>query len=99
MRPTPTDCRTCSRHDKDALVVPSRDAAALARAVIRAIDEPGTRARLGAEAQRTGRQYDIAAFVRKMEQLYDLLHRVSRPTHRRGVLVSDLSFLTSKTPA
>jgi hypothetical protein len=30
-----------------------------------------------------------------MERLYDLLHRVSRATHRKGVLVSDLSFLTS----
>jgi glycosyltransferase involved in cell wall biosynthesis len=86
-------------HDKDALVVPRRDAAALARAVIQVIDEPDTRARLGAEAQRTGAEYDIAAFVRKLEQLYDLLHRVSRPTHRRGVLVSDLSFLTSKASA
>jgi hypothetical protein len=28
-----------------------------------------------------------------MEQLYDLLHRVSRPTRRRGVLEADLSFL------
>jgi hypothetical protein len=34
-----------------------------------------------------------------MERLYDLLHRVSRPTHRKGALVSDLSFLTSRTPA
>ena len=28
-----------------------------------------------------------------MERLYKLLHRVSRPTHRRGVLEADLSFL------
>jgi glycosyltransferase involved in cell wall biosynthesis len=83
-------------HDRDALVVPKRDAAALANAIIRTIDEPDTRARIGAAAYATGTQYDIAAFVRKMETLYDLLHRVSKPTHRRGVLVSDLSFLTGR---
>jgi glycosyltransferase involved in cell wall biosynthesis len=83
-------------HDRDALIVPRRDAPSLAAAIIRTIDEPATRARLGATAHLTGKQYDIAAFVRKMEQLYDLLHRVSRPTHRRGVLVSDLSFLTGR---
>jgi hypothetical protein len=33
-----------------------------------------------------------------MEQLYDLLHRVSRATGRKGALASDLSFLTSKSP-
>jgi hypothetical protein len=47
----------------------------------------------------TGRQYDIAAFVAKMERLYEILHRVSRATRRRGVLETDLSFLTSKAPA
>ena len=62
-------------------------------------DEPETRARLGVAARETGRQYDIAAFVRKMESLYELLHRVSRPSHRKGVLEADLSFLTSRAPA
>lgn len=85
-------------HERDAIVVPRRDTTALADAIVRAIDEPETRARVGAAAYVTGKQYDIAAFVRKMEQLYDVLHRVSRATHRKGVLVSDLSFLTSKAP-
>jgi glycosyltransferase involved in cell wall biosynthesis len=85
--------------DGDALVVPRRDSAALADAIVRMNDEPHTRARLGANARETGRQYDIGAFVSKMEQLYVLLHRVSRATHRRGVLAADLSFLTSKAPA
>jgi hypothetical protein len=57
------------------------------------MDEPETRARLGAAARVSGRQYDIAAFVRKMERLYDLLHRVSRATHRQGAVQADLSFL------
>jgi len=82
--------------DRDAVIVPKRDAPALARGIIRMIDDPALRARLGAEARRTSQQYDIAAFVRKMEQLYEILHRVSRPTRRRGVLNADLSFLESR---
>ncbi len=82
-------------NESNAIIVPRRDARALADGIIRTIDEPETRARIGAAAFATGKQYDIAAFVRKMERLYDLLHRVSRATHRKGVLVSDLSFLTS----
>ena len=59
------------------------------------MDHPDERARLGAAAaRRSGRQYDIAAFVRKMERLYTLLHEVSRATRRKGVLRADLSFLT-----
>jgi hypothetical protein len=30
-----------------------------------------------------------------MERLYDLLHDVSRKTHRKGVLQADLSFLST----
>ena len=86
-------------HERDALIVPKRDAAALAAAMVRMIDEPETRQRLGDEARISARQYDIATFVSKMERLYDLLHEVSRATHRRGVLRADLSFLTSKVPA
>jgi glycosyltransferase involved in cell wall biosynthesis len=85
-------------HEQDAIIVPTRDARALANGLIRMIDEPATRARLGAGARVSGRQYDIAAFVRKMERLYDLLHRVSRATHRAGTINADLSFLTSRTP-
>ena len=81
--------------EEDAIIVPRRDADALAAGLIRAIDEPETRLRIRAAAFRTGKQYDIAAFVRKMEQLYDILHRVSRATGRRGVLDADLTFLTA----
>jgi glycosyltransferase involved in cell wall biosynthesis len=80
-------------NDKDALIVPKRDANALAGAIVRLIDHPDLRADLSVRARVTGQQYGIAAFVRKMERLYDLLHEVSRPTHRRGVLQADLSFL------
>ena len=80
-------------HEQDAIVVPRRDARALAAGLIRAIDEPETRLRIRAGAFAAGKQYDIAAFVRKMERLYDLLHQVSRPTRRRGILDADLSFL------
>jgi glycosyltransferase involved in cell wall biosynthesis len=85
-------------HERDAIIVPKRDARALADGLIRVIDQPQTRGRIGAAARETGKQYDITAFVRKMERLYEILHRVSRATHRKGVLVSDLSFLTSNAP-
>lgn len=85
-------------HEQDAIIVPKRDARALARGIIRLIDEPDTRVRLGNGASLSGQEYDIAAFVRKMERLYDLLHRVSRETRRTGAVNADLSFLTSRTP-
>ncbi len=83
------------RHEHDALIVPKRDAGALARAIVRLIESPEDRARLSVHARLTGRQYDIAAFVRKMERLYELLHEVSRQTKRKGVLQADLSFLSN----
>jgi len=81
-------------HERDALIVPKRDAQALAGAIVRLIDRPDERADLSVRARVKGQQYGIAAFVQKMERLYDILHRVSRPTGRRGVLQADLSFLT-----
>jgi glycosyltransferase involved in cell wall biosynthesis len=85
--------------DHDALVVPRRDAVALADRIVWAMDRPDERARLGAAARVTGRQYDIRVFVRKMERLYTLLHETSRATRRQGILAADLSFLTSEAPA
>ena len=85
--------------DHDAVIVPRRDPAALAAGLVRLLDDPDARERLGARARGTGRQYDISAFVGKMERLYTLLHRVSRATRRRGVLTADLSFLTTKVTA
>jgi glycosyltransferase involved in cell wall biosynthesis len=87
------------RHDHDAVIVPRRDADALARALVRLIDSPEDRARLSVHARVTGQQYGIASFVRKMERLYDLLHEVSRPTKRQGILRADLRFLTDEVRA
>ena len=78
---------------RDALVVPKRDSAALAAAIGRLIDEPALTARLAAGARATGARYDIAAFVRKMERLYELLHESSKRTKRQSALTLDLSFL------
>ena len=86
-------------HDRNAVIVPKRDADALAAGLVRLIDRPEDRAHLSVSARVAGRQYDIAAFVRKMERLYDLLHEVSRKTKRRGVLEADLSFLTGEATA
>lgn len=79
--------------DRDAFIVPTRNAPALADRIICLMDQPDERARLSAAARLTGREYDIGTFVRKMERLYGILHDVSRPTRRRGVLDADLSFL------
>lgn len=85
--------------DRNAVIVPKRNAPALAEAMVRLMDDPGRRAALAADARVTARRYDIDAFVRKMERLYALLHDVSRATRRRGVLQADLSFLTGSVPA
>jgi glycosyltransferase involved in cell wall biosynthesis len=80
--------------DHDALIVPRRDAAALADRIVWAIDHAGDRDRLAAAARETGSKYGIDAFVRKMERLYVLMHEVSRKTHRKGVVAADLAFLS-----
>jgi glycosyltransferase involved in cell wall biosynthesis len=81
--------------DVTAWIVPRRDAPALADAIVHAMDDPAGRAAMAARAREAGRHYDIAMFVRKMERLYTLLDKVSRPTRRRGILAEDLSFLTT----
>jgi glycosyltransferase involved in cell wall biosynthesis len=78
----------------DARIVPKRDARALADAIVSLIDHPEERARLAAGARRTAQHYDIAAFVRKMERLYTVLHRESRRRRRRVAETEDLSFLS-----
>jgi glycosyltransferase involved in cell wall biosynthesis len=80
---------------RDAAIVPKRNVVALADKIVWAGDHPEARARLGAAARLTGRQYDISLFVRKMERLYDLLHETSRTSHRQSTLRADLSFLSA----
>jgi glycosyltransferase involved in cell wall biosynthesis len=77
----------------DARIVPRRDASALADAIVSLAGDDRERARLAANARRTGAAYDIAEFVRKMERLYALLHEKSRATHRQTVLREDVGFL------
>ena len=79
---------------RDALIVPKANAEALARAVVEVLDHPALAASLRAEAGKTGAHYDIGAFVRKMERLYELLHETSRVSGRAGILKADLGFLT-----
>ena len=79
--------------EHDAIIVPKRDAQALATAIIFMMDEPETRARLAANARETANRFDIASFVRKMERLYDVLHAKSRASGRHVVETEDLSFL------
>jgi glycosyltransferase involved in cell wall biosynthesis len=83
-------------HGRDALVVPRRDARRLAEAVIELVDQPARAQQLAVEARRTGARYGIDAFVRKMERLYEILHRSSKATGRAGVLEADLGFLTAR---
>ncbi len=80
----------------DAWIVPRRDPAALARAIVALAGDAAERERLGRAARETGRRYDIDLFVRKMERLYVLMHETSRETRRAGVARADLSFLTSE---
>ena len=80
---------------KDALIVPKADAELLARAVCQLLETPQVVANLVVEARKTGQRYDIAAFVRKMERLYELLHETSHVQGRAGILKADLSFLTT----
>jgi glycosyltransferase involved in cell wall biosynthesis len=90
---------------KDALVVPKANAAAIAGAINTLLDSKELAAQLAGEARKTGAGYDIGAFVRKMERLYELLHESSRLTGpaspgrfsgRSGILKADLGFLTAR---
>ncbi|HXV65280.1 MAG TPA: glycosyltransferase [Vicinamibacteria bacterium] len=66
-----------------AILVPPRDPAALASALIRVRDEPGLAERLSASAFSASRQFDIGTFVGKMERLYELLVGRYRSEGRR----------------
>ena len=87
------------RHEDTALVVPRRDAPALARALVRVMDDGNLRARLAGRARLAADRFDIAAFVRKMERLYDVLARESRARRRNVVGLKELAFLSDEPRA
>ena len=82
-------------HDRDAIIVPKRDAGGLARAVVALLRDPARRAELAAAAAVTGAAYDIGVFVRKLERLYELMDTIRRTTGVRGVAQADLGFLSA----
>lgn len=75
--------RDVLRNDDNALVVPPKDAAALASALERALDEPALAERLSERALTTSRLFDIRIFVQKMESLYELIVERYRALGRR----------------
>jgi len=85
--------------DQDAVIVPRRNAEALARKIVSMIDHPAERGRLALAARQSGRRYDIDVFVQKMERLYTLLHQHANGSHRHALLDADLSFLTAEGSA
>ena len=64
-------CREILQDRATALLVPPGDAAGLAAALGRVLDQPNLRADLGAAARRASAPYDIRECVGKMEALYD----------------------------
>lgn len=81
---------------RDALIVPKKDPARLAQAICTLIEQPALARALASAARGTGTKYDIDAFVRKMERLYEILHRTPRPARRAGAFEADLDFLTAR---
>jgi len=65
--------RDVLRDDDNALLVPPKDASALARALERILDEADLASRLSERALQTSRRFDIRIFVHKMERLYELI--------------------------
>ena len=83
------------RDGHDAVIVPKRDAGALARAVTALLRDEPRRGALGAAARATGAACDIGVFVRKMERLYELLCAAPRRAGRRRAAEADLGFLSA----
>jgi glycosyltransferase involved in cell wall biosynthesis len=81
-------------HGRDSIVVPKRDSAGLADAVVALLRDRDRREQIAAEARVTGAGYDIRVFVQKMERLYVLMHET---LCRTGVSKADLGFLLDTT--
>jgi glycosyltransferase involved in cell wall biosynthesis len=56
---------------RNGLVVPPGDAAALARALARLLDDPGLRERLGAQASATAEQFDVTPVTRRHASYFE----------------------------
>jgi len=70
----PTGPADVITHEKDGLLVPPRDIDALAQAMIRAIEDPDLRHRLGTAARETVRAYTPEVVMPQWESLFaDLL--------------------------
>ncbi len=67
----PTTVPLVARHDQEALTVAPRDAAALAAALTRLLDDPALAARLGSAAQsRADSEFDDATYRRRISKIY-----------------------------
>ncbi len=81
----------------DSRIVPRRDADRLASAIVALLGDAAARHALAQQARHTGARYDIDAFVRKMEQLYLVLHDRAGRAKRSAIPREDLAFLTRQT--
>ncbi len=64
-------CREVLQDGVTGLLVPPSDADALGTALLRALDDPALRARLGAAARAASAEYDISRTVERIQDLYD----------------------------
>jgi len=71
-------CRDVVRHERTGLLVPPRDAPALARAIARLADDPKLRARLGHGAREHVRDFAEAHIVGQTLELYSQLVKDNR---------------------
>jgi glycosyltransferase involved in cell wall biosynthesis len=88
--------RDVLRDSENALLVPPKDARALAESIGRLLDEPGLARRLSERALRSSRRFDIRIFVVKMERLYELLverYRSASGRRPRWDYTRDFAFL------
>jgi glycosyltransferase involved in cell wall biosynthesis len=73
------------QHEEHALIVPPRDAAALADATARALRDRTLRDRLGRNAQaRQRREYDVQTTLQSLEDLYEQLFAASQRGRREA---------------
>jgi glycosyltransferase involved in cell wall biosynthesis len=65
-------CREIGRNGVNGLLVPVRDAAALAEAILRLLNDPELRARMGREGRRIVEQeFSLEIVIRRTLELYD----------------------------